>query len=394
MPDTSPDRPRHLLTVWNPSYSDSAMDAHLEVLLGWAQAHERAEADAEDVYVWWAKLRSVNRYQPLPHLEEILSIRNQVDAGIETHLYLTDYRSLYVAELTDLTDENVPEAWEGELDHMPLYYQDRLADFWFQLGDIRLLVADDTVATISELQTLRNTRYHDRPVSLYGGMVELPLIVRREDDVRWFSDSAALLDGRLWCERDSEMRGETERMARELRENLLGAAVWRVLEPATRTFLATAEAVFRSRRDDPGFDFSGPAVGYAKAVETEVNALLFPRLRKVLEREVPANREVRVDGRLLDLGRKVEHQTLGALAVLIERQELVQKSVRAVFNASDSSWIMGVLPGQLSATAELRNPAAHSRSAARAEVTVAREWILGVGQQGLLVRVAQAKMRG
>ncbi len=28
--------PRHLLSVWNPSYADDAMDRHLEVLLRWA----------------------------------------------------------------------------------------------------------------------------------------------------------------------------------------------------------------------------------------------------------------------------------------------------------------------------------------------------------------------
>jgi hypothetical protein len=183
-------------------------------------------------------------------------------------------------------------------------------------------------------------------------------------------------------------------MARELRENLLGAAVWRVLEPATRTFLATAEAVFRSRLEDPGFDFSGPAVGYAKAVETEVNALVFPRLRKVLEREPPANREVRVDGRLLDLGRRVDHQTVGAVAVLLNKQDLVQKAVRRAFSSSDYSWILGVLPRQLSVIAEMRNPMAHSRNAARADVTAAREEILEIGQEGLIVRLAQAKMRG
>jgi hypothetical protein len=40
--------------------------------------------------------------------------------------------------------------------------------------DIRRLVADDTPAVMEELKRLRNTRYHDRPVSLYGGMVDLP----------------------------------------------------------------------------------------------------------------------------------------------------------------------------------------------------------------------------
>jgi hypothetical protein len=36
-----------------------------------------------------------------------------------------------------------------------------------------------------------------RPVSIYGGIVELPLIVRRDEDARWFGGTEELTDGRL-----------------------------------------------------------------------------------------------------------------------------------------------------------------------------------------------------
>lgn len=71
-------------------------------------------------------------------------------------------------------------------------------------------------------------------MSLYGGMVDLPLIVTRPDEVSWFQDRDLLTDGHLWAERESELKGEGERMARELRDNLLGPEVWGALEPATR----------------------------------------------------------------------------------------------------------------------------------------------------------------
>jgi len=34
---------------------------------------------------------------------------------------------------------------------------------------------------IEQLRQLRNVRYHDQRVSLYGGMVDLPLVVTRPD---------------------------------------------------------------------------------------------------------------------------------------------------------------------------------------------------------------------
>jgi hypothetical protein len=138
--------PRHLLSVWNPSYADDAMDRHLEVLLRWAAQRKEGKVPEEDVYVWWAKVRSPNRQGPLPHRDEVLALRDQVAAETETHLYLTDYSSLYVARIVDLTDADVPTEWEDERDHMPRYYEGLAADFWFQLWDIRRLVAKETCA--------------------------------------------------------------------------------------------------------------------------------------------------------------------------------------------------------------------------------------------------------
>ena len=205
----------HLLTLWNPSYAADAMDEHLRVLLDWAGRWRRKEAEADDVYVWWGRIRSPNRKGALPHAQEIASIDAQIQEGTETHLYLTDYRSLYVAHLGEITADHLPENAPGELDHMPDYYRSQFADFWFRLWDVRRLVADDTPAVIEELRSLTNTRYHQRPVSLYGGMVDLPLLVTRPDEVSWFGDRDFLTDGHLWAERESELKGQTERTGRE-----------------------------------------------------------------------------------------------------------------------------------------------------------------------------------
>lgn len=385
-------RPRHLLAVWNPSYADDPLDAHVRVLLQWAERRRKGEAGADDVYVWWARIRSPNRKDDLPHLGDVLALQQQIDDGVETHLYLTDYRSLYVGLLDEITDDDILREWEGEADHMPAYYRDKRVDVWFRLLDIRRIVADDTLAVIEELRKLRNVHYHDRPVSLYGGMTNLPLVLTRDEEVGWFRDASALLDGRLWVERDSENRSETERMARELRDNLIGPAVWAALEPSTRTFLATAEAVYRSRREDPAFDFSGPAIELAKAVETELNAVLFRGTRRVLRSKPPRERETRVDGRLVDLGDVACHLPLGAIRVLLERDELMQKAVRAAF-PHDVTWILGELPYQLGPLVELRNPAAHSAALDRERAARQREAILGIGCEGLIVRLARIKLR-
>src|SRR5215218_8335755 len=106
----TPTRTTHLVTVWDPSRGDDAMQAHLQLLLDACRREDmmrgaglpRAQR-GDDVYVWWGKIRSPNRQQPLAHLGEILAIDETLRAGAEIHLYLTDYRSLYVGHVGEVT---------------------------------------------------------------------------------------------------------------------------------------------------------------------------------------------------------------------------------------------------------------------------------------------------
>jgi hypothetical protein len=386
--------PRHLLSVWNPSYADDAMDRHLEVLLRWAAQEAQGEVTDSEVYVWWAKLRSPNRDEPLVHKDDVLALQAQIDSGVETHLYLTDYRSLYAGHLVEVTGRDVPGEDSDELAHMPSYYRDREVDCWFRLADIRRLIAGDGPATNEELRNLLNVRYHHRPVSIYGGMIELPLLVERQDGATWFADSAELTGGRRWVVRDSELRGETERLSAELRDNLLGQEIWEALHPTSRTFLTTGEAVFRSRRDDPGFDFSPTAVEYCKAIETELNAAIFPAVQPSMAPKPASEREIRDGKNALDLGKSVPRQTIGAVRHLLVNRPELKRGVEETFPERDAAWLLATLPAELEPLLKLRNPAAHDERITRERIAAWRQRILGIGCEGLLVRIVRIKLEG
>ncbi|MGD2067159.1 MAG: hypothetical protein PVI57_00635 [Gemmatimonadota bacterium] len=389
----TPSHPLHLVTVWNPAYAVDALEAHVSVLLDLAREHRGGRLDADDVYVWWGRIRSPRREGPLPHLTEILALDDQVTSGVPTHLYLTDYRSLYVADVGEVTVDDVRVA-EGERERVPEYYERRECDVWFRLWDVRRIVADDTRLVIDELRHLRNVRYHDRPVSLYGGMVELPLIVRRQESTRWFEDRDTLTGGRLWAERDAELRSETGRVSSDLRDNLFGEGIWRAMEPGTRTFLSAAEAVVRARRQDTRFDFSGPAVEYAKAVETELNAVVFGALRPLMAGRPPGERTIHGESGTINLAGAVPHQTLGRLCHLLLKDATVRSGLKdAAPNDAKSLTDEYRIPGRVRRIAELRNPAAHAEAVGREALLEAREEILGIGRPGLLTEVVRMKMR-
>ncbi|MFC1640237.1 hypothetical protein ACFL3B_05705 [Gemmatimonadota bacterium] len=120
-------QPRHLKTERTPSYAADAMETHVRVLL-----------------------RSAER------------------GRVETYLYLTDYRSLYVAELDEFTTEKIRSDTPAEVNLLPDYYEGMLADMWFRLLDIRDIVSENTPAKIAEQKQLRNKRYNDNEVSWFA----------------------------------------------------------------------------------------------------------------------------------------------------------------------------------------------------------------------------------
>jgi hypothetical protein len=378
---------RHLVTLWDPSRGPDPLQAHLQLLLE-ARRRERAgELADEDVFVWWGKIRSPNRQQPLPHLPDVLAIDRMLggDAGpdAEVHLYLTDYRSLYVGHVGEVTAEDVREQ---DPEYVPALYDGVQCDCWFRLMDVRRVVLDDTLGVIAELRKLRNTHYHDRPVSIYGGMVNLPLVVTREDGARWFEPRVRwqLIEGRSWAEFDAELAGlgGTER---DLRENMFGEEAWQGLDPAARTFIATAEKVFRDHRGDLAFDFSPVLVNLAKAFEVQVNDLL----RRALRTAPRPARLANVDGRTVDVVADGPF-TLGELARIIGGERALNEALRRALE--DGRWATGSLPAVLDEVASVRNPAAHSSRLGRTEVLRLRDRMVGAGCVGDLVELGRLRV--
>jgi hypothetical protein len=381
----------HLVGVWNPSYAD-AMSASVALLLQRAREFREGKREEDGVYVWWGKVKSSNRQQPLPHLNEILAMDADLQAEDgperEVHLYLTDYLSLYVGHVAEITADDLREDDE-EVEHVPGLYEksDLRCDCWFKLWDIRRVVADDTIAVVEELRKLRNTRYNDRPVSIYGGMVELPLIVTREDGARYFEADVRkkLIDGHFWVEFDAERTGVGE-MERELRDNVVGEAAWNALDPAVRTFVATAESLFRAHRKDAAFDFSTVVIDFAKAIELQTNIIL----RRALAGASKLERRVNVEGASVDLT-SGELWPLGVLARVIGETEHVNQAVKRRL-AAGGEWFTASLPPVLEELSELRNPAAHTESVSAARARAIRDRILGVGGKAILWELGRVRV--
>jgi len=294
---------------------------------------------------------------------------------------------LYIAHVGEITADDVREDEENE-SHIPEVYRkkDVHCDCWFRLWDIRRLVSDDTLAVVDELRKLRNKAYHDQPVSIYGGMVNLPLIVTRPDGARYFEPDVRnqLTDGKYWVEFDGEHSGigATER---ELREHCFGEEPWARLDPGTRTFIATAEKLYRDHKNDVAFDFSSVIIGFAKAFEVQTNIVLKQALRGLR----PLGRTANIEGSSVDLY-KGGPFSLGQLAVILGQMDSVGSLLKRQFS-SGGEWFTASLHAILKELADVRNPAAHSSSLDRETVHRLRNRYLGVGCEGDFVKLAKVR---
>jgi hypothetical protein len=382
--------PQHLVTVWNPRYAADAMEAHLRLLLDWDAKATRGEADPDDVYVWWGKVRSGQRQQAMPHLTDVISLGRTaaaLDDAHETHLYLTDYQSLYVADVTAIVTDD-PRA--ADRTHVPPYYDyaSLNCDCWFQISDIRLLVRDDLVGVTEELSRLRNSRYADRPVSLYGGMVDLPLLVSRPDGRRYFDegDRALFADDQLWARHDAE-QGGVGALEATLRDDHFGADAWAALDPGVRRFVAMAERTLRDHRRDPAADLTPVAVGYGKALELQTNLILRAAVHDASE---PARR-VKLEFSTARIPDALP-LTLRQLARALGGEPDLGAHLRRVL--AGGAWFTSEFAVILDSFAtEARNPASHGESVPRDTIVRWRDRLLGVGGEGVLCRLAKVQRK-
>lgn len=362
------------------------MDEHLAVLLDWAKRYDASSAGDDDLYVWWGKVRSPNRQRPQANLGEIRDVAAAGSAD-EVHLYLTDYRSLYVGQIIGVADADLSAQ---ERLHAPAYYAQRElnCDFWFKLGDIRRLVVDDTLQVIDELKKLSNLGYNGRPVSLYGGMVDLPLLVTRSDGTTYFDDDerARLTDDRLWAEFDAEAGTGLAATERDLRENRFGDALWLALDSGARTFIATGERIYREHRTDAVFDFSPSLNSFSKAIEVQVNAILRSAWPKIDRKTRLMNK----DGQTVDLA-ETGSLALGSLVKAIGDDKERHAALGSLLQ--NGQWFTASLPAIIDDLRAVRNRGSHSSAIDRATAAHWRDRLIGVGCTGDLVELACTKAK-
>jgi hypothetical protein len=177
-----------------------------------------------------------------------------------------------------------------------------------------------------------------------------------------------------------------ERPVQLRKVEVLGDAIWNALDITARACLASAEKLFRERRNEPSFDFAPVIAAFAKAPEIQVNATLQSALAVIPARA----RLVQLEKGSVSLD-KAGPLSLGQLARAIGREPELNQALPPRLNYG--SWFTGSLPAMLDDFRSVRNTAVHNGRIDQKTAAYWRNRMLGVGTEGVFAQLARVRLR-
>ena len=307
----------------------------------------------------------------------------------ETNLYLCDIWSLCVtpssARFTSdrwITRRGVAHA-RVLRDGPP-----RMRLLLVQTVGLRRLVAGRHYCDHRAAEEVTQRHYYNQPVSLYGGMVNLPLVVTRPDGLNFFDPTAA-------ASRPTPLCGPVRRGGSELRSPRSSAhcataslaSAWNCVRP--RRAIVHRNGGKSTATIGPIRPSTGAVVGSFRALEVHVGGTL----ESSSVRENAMMRHMNVDGSTVDLA--------NARGLSLSRSFMCCPPTRddgRRWSILSTTWTVAhtdLFIGGARSVPQVRNDATHGRRIDQRTASSWRNQFLGVGSTdpGHLVQLAEGQLR-
>lgn len=368
---------RHLLFVWNPLLSPTAVRDHVKVL--------RRPCSDGPRHVWWGRLYQGRRADTelLDKWSELATlVKTHRESGKELIVFVTDYTSLHVMRVDRVILPTEPGPPPGRL---PAYYEGKpRVPLWLRVRDIRVL-SYRQISTLEYLyQHLKEGDYGYGFDPYAAREFYFPIVVKPVESVSLetlFCDSRHDMVDRLFADDDDVLAEPRVREAEKRAKQVMGP-LWNDLESSSRVFLASSSAVeLADSWEAQGFDLSNALVGLAKAVEVElVEGVLHPAARLQDPKLVKLLAEAR---------QKVGHFTLGSWCIL--RNRAFQSAARRASPALDALVKDQDWRTWMTSFAELRNTALHRGIVSIEQYASARDRLIAPESLSALSPLVTAK---
>ena len=354
----------NLIVLYNPYYNKTTIEDHLDIL-------------KENGVVAFGKVLSKLRNYKHPNQDALDNLYDSISEQNPMQLFLTDYDSIYVANVIDVVYEtNVKR---------PDYYDDMEVESWFIFDDLRLLVDRKfTVVRDEVLTNFKTIGECSSTYALYGNSYVYPLQVSMKDEINYFKKD----DENYKYYVDIFKSQEQLDMKQNLIEYNFGEKRFYSFDTSTQENLVNAEVEYSQNKDIKLYDFKSVVTKYSSAVEYELWSFLREVFKVICNQDVYiAEFEYTINGRTFPLSHILKNKATFGTYGYILRSKAVIDAINTHLSPKGGiyNFIFKSISYYISIVQSIRNRSVHENTPISLEdCAELRKDVIGIGKSGMI----------
>lgn len=361
---------RNIIILYNPYYEKNVIELHLEIL-------------KETGVVAFGKIKSKLRDYELSTENNLEEIYQTVSKENPIQLFLTDYNSMYVANVISISEQQTKYK-------APDYYEKLDVEKWFIFDDLRLLASND-FETIRDkiLSNFKTINYNNHTYAIYGNKYVYPMQITMKEEINYFEKENE--DFKYFT--NIFKSDEQIIMKQNLINFTFGEKKFYSLSPDTQDNIINAEVEYHQNKQNPLYDYGTVVVKYSKAVELELYKfmiLVFENLIN-LDKSI-ANFAYQIQGIDYILKDIIKRKpNFGTYKYIIKADEIKNSINANIVNSRLRVFIFQDLIYYIGLLQKIRNESVHGSITSKDECDEIRKNILGIGKSGMLNELIRNK---
>ena len=353
----------NLLVLYNPYYNNEVIELHLELL-------------KKNGVVAFGKVRSTLRDYEHPNQETLDEIYNQTSKENPLQIFLTDYNSIYVANVISVNKDI-------KFIKVPQYYEDLEVEYWFVFDDLRLIVHHDFELIRDKVLTnFKATNFNNRTYAIYGNPYVYPMQITMKEEINYFEKE----DEKFKFYTDIFKSQEQLLMKQNLIDFNFGKEIFYSFTPNSQDNIISAEIEYMQNKENILYDFSAVVLKYAKAVEDELYRFMKKLFKFLMEHDGYLKAfPYQVQGRKYQLQDIINYKpNFGTYAYLIKSYEIKKSLHEYIQDKTLKHFILFEIPMFIKKMQNVRNESVHGNTTSFQECNTIREEVIGIGKKGML----------
>ena len=355
---------KNILVLYNPYYEENIIEQHLEIL-------------KDSGAVAFGKIRSKNRDYESEHSEKLECIYNKVSKNEPIQLFLTDYNSMFVANVIAVKTEKTI------LIKAPKYYDRLDVEKWFIIDDLRLLASDDFKNIRDNiLSNFIATNYNNRTYAVYGNKYAYPMEVSLKEEINYFEKE------------NNDFKYYTDifksRQQLQIRQSLIdfafGEDTFYNFASNTQDNLISAEVEYQENKQNPLHDYSSVVIQYSKAAELELHRFMKLLFAYLIQKDeslqyIPYS----IQGRDYVLSDIQEHKAnYGTYKFLVKSYKIKDALNSYLLKSNFRYFVSSEIPQFINTMQSVRNESVHGGTTSIKKCKDIRNSILGIQKSSFL----------